>query len=90
MVLIIAPWNYPVQLLLGPLVGALAAGNTVVLKPSEVAPATSAALAELIPKYLDERVVAVVEGARRRDDGAARPSSSTTSSTPATAPSAGS
>jgi aldehyde dehydrogenase (NAD+) len=63
LVLIIAPWNYPLQLTLSPLVGALAAGNTVVVKPSEVAPATSAAMAELIPKYLDERVVAVVEGA---------------------------
>jgi aldehyde dehydrogenase (NAD+) len=62
MVLIIAPWNYPLQLTLSPLVGALAAGNTVVLKPSEVAPATSSALAELIPRYLDERVVHVVEG----------------------------
>jgi aldehyde dehydrogenase (NAD+) len=60
--LIIAPWNYPVQLLFGPLVGALAAGNTLVLKPSEVAAATSAALAELIPRYLDERAVAVVTG----------------------------
>src|SRR5688572_25770333 len=63
MVLIIAPWNYPLQLTLSPLVGALAAGNTVVLKPSEVSPATSSAIAELIPKYLDERVVTVVEGA---------------------------
>jgi aldehyde dehydrogenase (NAD+) len=63
MVLIIAPWNYPLQLTLSPLVGALAAGNTVVLKPSEVSPATSSAMAELIPKYLDERIVAVVEGA---------------------------
>jgi aldehyde dehydrogenase (NAD+) len=61
-VLIIAPWNYPVQLTLAPLVGALAAGNTVVLKPSEIAPATSAALAKLIPRYLDTRVVTVVEG----------------------------
>jgi aldehyde dehydrogenase (NAD+) len=61
-VLIIAPWNYPVQLTLAPLVGALAAGNTVVLKPSEIAPATSAALARLIPRYLDTRVVTVVEG----------------------------
>ena len=61
-VLIIAPWNYPTQLLLAPLVAALAAGNTVVLKPSEVAPATSAAMAELIPQYLDERVVTVVTG----------------------------
>jgi len=62
MALIIAPWNYPVQLLLGPLVGALAAGNTAVLKPSELAPATSAAVADLVPKYLDRRVVAVIEG----------------------------
>lgn len=61
-VLIIAPWNYPVQLLLAPLVGAIAAGNTVVLKPSELAPATSAALAELIPEYIDPEAVRVVEG----------------------------
>ena len=61
-VLVIAPWNYPVQLLLAPLVGALAAGNAVVLKPSELAPATSAAMARLIPLYLDPRAVAVVEG----------------------------
>ncbi len=62
-VLVIAPWNYPVQLLLAPLVGALAAGNAVVLKPSELAPATSAAMARLIPQYLDATAVAVVEGA---------------------------
>jgi aldehyde dehydrogenase (NAD+) len=62
-VLVIAPWNYPVQLLLTPLVGALAAGNAVVLKPSELAPVTSAAMARLIPNYLDQRAVAVVEGA---------------------------
>jgi aldehyde dehydrogenase (NAD+) len=61
-VLVIAPWNYPVQLLLGPLVPALAAGNTVVLKPSEVAGATAEVLAELIPRYLDERAVQVVTG----------------------------
>ncbi|HEV7565588.1 MAG TPA: aldehyde dehydrogenase family protein [Microbacteriaceae bacterium] len=62
-VLVIAPWNYPVQLILAPLVGALAGGNAVVLKPSELAPATSAAIAGLIPRYLDQRAVAVVEGA---------------------------
>ncbi|GAA2975439.1 aldehyde dehydrogenase family protein [Kitasatospora sp. NPDC006786] len=62
-VLIIAPWNYPLQLALAPLVGALAAGNTAVLKPSELAPATSAAVAELLPRYLGEEAVAVVEGA---------------------------
>ncbi|MFF3912300.1 aldehyde dehydrogenase family protein [Streptomyces sp. NPDC001852] len=61
-VLVIAPWNYPAQLLLAPMVGALAAGNAVVAKPSELAPATSAALAELIPAYLDTDAVAVVEG----------------------------
>ncbi|MFI9248481.1 aldehyde dehydrogenase family protein [Streptomyces sp. NPDC053069] len=61
-VLVIAPWNYPAQLLLAPMVGAMASGNAVVAKPSELAPATSAALAELIPAYLDTDAVAVVEG----------------------------
>ncbi|MFD8232878.1 aldehyde dehydrogenase family protein [Streptomyces sp. NPDC059696] len=61
-VLVIAPWNYPAQLLLTPVVGALAAGNAVVAKPSELAPATSAALARLLPAYLDNDTVAVVEG----------------------------
>ncbi|GGO94108.1 aldehyde dehydrogenase family protein [Wenjunlia tyrosinilytica] len=62
-VLVIAPWNYPLQLLLAPVVGALAAGNCVVLKPSELAPATSDAVAEYLPDYLDTEAVAVVEGA---------------------------
>ncbi|MFI8895526.1 aldehyde dehydrogenase family protein [Streptomyces paradoxus] len=61
-VLVIAPWNYPAQLLLAPVVGALAAGNAVIAKPSELAPATSAALARLLPAYLDTDAVAVVEG----------------------------
>ncbi|MET8022469.1 aldehyde dehydrogenase family protein [Streptomyces avermitilis] len=61
-VLVIAPWNYPVQLLLTPMIGALAAGNAVVVKPSELAPATSAVLARLLPRYLDTDAVAVVEG----------------------------
>jgi aldehyde dehydrogenase (NAD+) len=61
-VLVIAPWNYPAQLLLAPMLGALAAGNAVVVKPSELAPATSAALARLLPRYLDTEAVAVVEG----------------------------
>ena len=61
-VLVIGPWNYPVQLGLLPLIPALAAGNTVLLKPSEVAAATSKVLAELVPKYLDPRGVAVIEG----------------------------
>ncbi|WP_328314650.1 aldehyde dehydrogenase family protein [Streptomyces sp. NBC_00442] len=62
-VLVIAPWNYPVQLLLTPMLGALAAGNAVVVKPSELAPAASAAMARLLPRYLDTSAVAVVEGA---------------------------
>ena len=61
-VLVIAPWNYPVQLLLAPLAAALAAGNAVVCKPSEVSPASSAALARILPEYLDPDAVAVVEG----------------------------
>ena len=61
--LIIAPWNYPLQLLLSPMAAAIAAGNAVVAKPSESAPATSAALAQLCAGYLDTATVAVVEGA---------------------------
>jgi aldehyde dehydrogenase (NAD+) len=61
-VLIIAPWNYPLQLSIGPLLGALAAGNCAVLKPSEVAPATSALLATWLPQYVDGECLQIVEG----------------------------
>jgi aldehyde dehydrogenase (NAD+) len=61
-VLIVGPWNYPVHLVLAPLVGAIAAGNCAILKPSEHTPACSAALARLVPQYLDPDAVAVVEG----------------------------
>ncbi|MEX1217509.1 MAG: aldehyde dehydrogenase family protein [Acidimicrobiales bacterium] len=61
-VLVIAPWNYPVQLLLVPAAGAIAAGNAVVMKPSEVSAATSALLGELIPRYMDMSAIALVEG----------------------------
>src|SRR5690625_1934065 len=61
--LIIAPWNYPVNLTLAPLVAAIAGGNTALVKPSEVAPATSAALAHLLRTHLDPGWVRVVEGA---------------------------
>ena len=61
-VLVIAPWNYPVQLLLSPLIGALSAGNCAVLKPSEQTPNTSAALASLVSRYLDNDAIAVVTG----------------------------
>lgn len=61
-VLIIAPWNYPFQLAVAPLIGALAAGNCAVVKPSEVAPATSAVLARWLPEYVDREALVVVEG----------------------------
>jgi aldehyde dehydrogenase (NAD+) len=67
-VLVIAPWNYPVQLLLSPLVGALAAGNAVLLKPSEISASTSALLARLLPAYLDPAAVGVVEGGPRETE----------------------
>ncbi|MEQ8468900.1 aldehyde dehydrogenase [Coleofasciculus sp. E1-EBD-02] len=61
-VLIISPWNYPFQLLISPLVGAIAAGNCAVLKPSEIAAHTSSAIANLIQKTFDPAYIAVVEG----------------------------
>uniref|UniRef100_A0A8C5YN15 Aldehyde dehydrogenase family 3 member B1-like n=1 Tax=Marmota marmota marmota TaxID=9994 RepID=A0A8C5YN15_MARMA len=54
LVLIIAPWNYPLNLTLVPLVGAIAAGNCVVLKPSEISKGTEKVLAEVLPRYLDQ------------------------------------
>ncbi|ETO24069.1 aldehyde dehydrogenase 3 A2, partial [Reticulomyxa filosa] len=59
---IIAPWNFPVSLLLRPLIGAIAAGNCVVLKPSEVTDNVARLIAKLIPKYLDPKIVQVVCG----------------------------
>ncbi|HET7740592.1 MAG TPA: aldehyde dehydrogenase family protein, partial [Mycobacterium sp.] len=61
-VLVIGAWNFPFALTLGPAIGAIAAGNAVVLKPSEVSPASSALMAELVPKYMDRDAIAVVEG----------------------------
>jgi aldehyde dehydrogenase (NAD+) len=61
-VLVIAPWNYPLQLTLAPLIGALAAGNCAVVKPSEVAAATSRLLATKLPGYIDSRCLKVIEG----------------------------
>lgn len=52
-VLVLGAWNYPLQLTLLPVVGAIAAGNSVVIKPSELANATAKIIAELIPKYLN-------------------------------------
>ena len=61
-VLIISPWNYPVLLALEPMADALAAGNAICLKPSELSPNTSRLIAELVPQYLDPEAVRVVEG----------------------------
>ncbi|XP_039435479.1 aldehyde dehydrogenase, dimeric NADP-preferring-like isoform X6 [Culex pipiens pallens] len=61
-VLVIGAWNYPLQLTLVPVAGAIASGNCVLIKPSEVAPATSRFIAETIPKYLDPECYRVVEG----------------------------
>lgn len=62
LVLIIAPWNYPLSMVCAPLVGAIAAGNCAVLKPSEITSHTSAALARFLPRYLDNDAFAVIEG----------------------------
>jgi aldehyde dehydrogenase (NAD+) len=61
-VLIIAPWNYPFSLLISPLVGAIAAGNCTILKPSEQAPHTSKVIADLIRSTFSPEYIAVVEG----------------------------
>jgi aldehyde dehydrogenase (NAD+) len=61
-VLIIGPWNYPLQLLISPLMGAIAAGNCAILKPSELAPATSQVVAKLIQETFNPEYVAVIEG----------------------------
>lgn len=60
--LIIAPWNYPFQLAITPLVGALAAGNTIVLKPSELTPNVSKVITGMLEELFQEELVAVVEG----------------------------
>ena len=62
--LIVSPWNYPVQLLLSPLVGAIAAGCTAVLKPSPYVPDVSLAIGRMISDAFDERYVAVAQGNR--------------------------
>ncbi len=60
--LIIAPWNYPFNLAIGPLVSALAAGNSAIIKPSELTPATSALIAQLIETAFSPDLVTVIEG----------------------------
>ncbi|KAJ3165000.1 Aldehyde dehydrogenase, dimeric NADP-preferring [Irineochytrium annulatum] len=62
-VLIIGPWNYPFQLVIAPLISAIAAGNMAIIKPSEVSSHTAQVLTELIPQFLDTTAFAVVNGA---------------------------
>ncbi|AFZ60881.1 aldehyde dehydrogenase [Anabaena cylindrica FACHB-243] len=61
-VLIIGAWNYPFELVIVPLIGAIAAGNCAVLKPSEISTHTSHVLAEIIPKYFDSDYISVIAG----------------------------
>ena len=61
-VLIIAPWNFPVNLTFGPLVSAISAGNAVILKPSEMTPNASAIMKKIVQEVFDEKEVALVEG----------------------------
>ena len=61
-VLIIGPWNYPFQLTLSPLVGAIAAGNCAIIKPSEIAPHSSGVIAKIIRDHFDSAFISVVEG----------------------------
>ena len=67
-VLIMSPWNYPMLLTLEPLIGALAAGNCCVLKPSAYSPATSAVMAKLIREAFPSDYVTVIEGGRKENE----------------------
>jgi len=60
--LVIAPWNYPIQLAFAPVIGAIAAGNTVILKPSELAPATSSLMKKMVEATFSPEFFTVVEG----------------------------
>ncbi|KHN30135.1 Aldehyde dehydrogenase family 3 member F1 [Glycine soja] len=62
LVLIISSWNFPFGLSLEPLIGAIAAGNSVVLKPSELSPTCSSLLATFLPTYLDNNAIKVIQG----------------------------
>ena len=63
-VLIISPWNFPFNLTFGPLVSAIAAGNTVIIKPSEVTPHSSALMKELLAEVFNQNEIAVIEGGK--------------------------
>ncbi|MGD1909640.1 MAG: aldehyde dehydrogenase family protein, partial [Rivularia sp. (in: cyanobacteria)] len=61
-VLILGAWNYPFQLVIAPLIGAIAAGNCAILKPSEIASHTSSLVAKIFEKYFDKSYLTVIEG----------------------------
>ena len=61
-VLIIGAWNYPFQLVVAPLIGAIAAGNCAIIKPSELALKTSSLITEIFNKYFNKSYLAVIEG----------------------------
>lgn len=61
-VLIMGPWNYPFDVVVLPLIGAISAGNCAILKPSELTPRTSAVLARYVGEYLDQDAISVIEG----------------------------
>lgn len=64
-VLIIGTWNYPLMVCLSPLIGAIAAGNAAIIKPSEIAPKTAALIEKLIPQYIDEVLIVIDEGVKK-------------------------
>ncbi|ASF39825.1 aldehyde dehydrogenase [Halobacillus halophilus] len=64
-VLVIAPWNYPFQLALAPVLGAIAAGNTVIIKPSELTPTVSWVIKKMVEQYFSPNYIAVVEGDKK-------------------------
>jgi aldehyde dehydrogenase (NAD+) len=61
-VLIMGAWNYPLQLVLAPLIAVVAAGNCAIIKPSELAPNIASLLSKLVPQYLDQQAISVIEG----------------------------
>ena len=60
-VLVIGAWNFPLHLTLAPVLPAIAAGNCVILKPSEISPATAKAMEDLIPQYVDTKCIKVTQ-----------------------------
>ncbi|XP_073526217.1 uncharacterized protein [Phyllobates terribilis] len=62
LVLVISAWNFPINVALEPMIGAIAAGNAIVLKPSELAPASASFLTETIPLYMDNKAIKVIQG----------------------------